>query len=125
MPDDQPIPVGPPLKVNVSDVADQEIDAKAWAKLSGEGTKDSGLPERTAAAFIMALARLIVPAVRVAASSAEAIRRRSRVMRYMNQSVMMGQKNTRKRRARPTTKPKLPPMSSGTMHLGAGTLRSG
>src|SRR2546425_11914781 len=73
MPDDEPVPVGPPLKVNVSDVADQEIDAKAWAKLSGEGTKDSGLPERTAAAFIMALARLIVPAVRVAASSADEI----------------------------------------------------
>lgn len=63
---DEPIP--PPSDINVP-----PPDYLLAGKLQAQGTKDSGLPERLAAALIMAIVRMLRPAIRVLADSMDLI----------------------------------------------------
>jgi hypothetical protein len=63
---DEPIP--PPSDINVP-----PPDFLLAGKLHAEGVKESGWPERLAAAFIMAIVRILRPAIRVLADSMDLI----------------------------------------------------
>lgn len=63
---DQPIP--PPADINVP-----PPDYKQAGNLQGQGTKESGLAERTAAAAVTAVARFIAPLIRILANSMDEI----------------------------------------------------
>lgn len=63
---DQPIP--PPADINVP-----PPDYKQAGNLQAQGTKDSGLAERTAAAAVTAVARFIAPLIRILANSMDEI----------------------------------------------------
>lgn len=62
------IPIPPPADINVP-----PPDYKQAGNLEGQGQKDSGVIERTAAAGVSALARLFAPLVRIFANSMDEI----------------------------------------------------
>lgn len=66
-----PEPVGPPIKVTVTDVADSEVDYRKQGELQALGSKDSGWIERLAAALWTALIRLLDPLIELAARAAD------------------------------------------------------
>lgn len=63
---DEPIP--PPSDINVP-----PPDYLRAGKLQAEGTKDSGLPERLAAALVLAIVRFLVPFIRILTNSMDEI----------------------------------------------------
>jgi hypothetical protein len=60
--------VGPPITVTVTDVTDQEVDPRQKSKLSSLGVEDSNIISDIIIAALFALAKIVEPLIRVAAS---------------------------------------------------------